>query len=727
MSQARWTGRTVGERYQIKELIGQGGMSAVYRAFDPHLERSVAIKVIHAHLSTTAEFSGRFREEATAVAQLRHPNIVQVYDFDHDGGDYYMVMEFLEGETLRKRLERLIDAGRSLPLADAMEYAIQISDAAAYAHQRKLIHRDIKPANVMINPQDQAILMDFGIARIVGGQQFTAVGSSIGTAQYMSPEQIQGADVDGRSDIYAIGALVFEMICGQPPFQAATPVKLAMKHLNDPVPDLTTLRPDCPSGLRQVVEKALVKEREQRYQSASALSAALRQELDALRSSLQAATSVIPSLAATTPPQSREERRETGTPLPPAAPSAAGDAPGASLEFTLPEVVTSDGSGKGPGKRRLFMAGVPVLVAVLLVVFLLFRPGGQGGEEEEGDAAMATVTAVVIADESPAATATAAAPAPRGLGLLAFADNDEARAGGFLLTMAEAGLPAPGSHYELWISDGRAPRFLGTIARGSDIRLAGNTNENLLASYSEAFITVEADGHEGGSPNGNAVFRGIIAPASLAELRLLVNAATESPGGQGYLVGAARQTELAIAHGGYLEDALAVDDLATAKQHAEHVVNILVGEESAAFGDLNGDGLAQNPGDGFGVAIYLARAKEHAGAAASADGAGAEVKLHAEHTVIGCDNALVFLDEAVQAAGRVLASDSVAEAKQGADVLASWVDALLNGSDANGDGVIAPVADEGGIHLAYEHALKMGSFEFFAAGDVVAPDEANLP
>jgi serine/threonine protein kinase len=276
MSNTNLVGQTLGGRYQIQSLIGQGGMASVYKAYDPNLHRAVAIKVIHAHLSNNPEFFRRFEEEATAVAHLRHPNIVQMYDFNHDGDLYYMVMEFVMGETLQTRLKRLNASKRRLGVNEATTFAAEICDAAFYAHQRGMIHRDIKPANIMLDVNGRAILMDFGIARMVGASQHTATGTVLGTATYMSPEQIQGLQTDARADIYSIGITLFEMLSGKPPFEADSAMTLMMMHLNDPVPDLHELQPDTPPALIAITNKSLAKNRDERYQSASEMADALR-------------------------------------------------------------------------------------------------------------------------------------------------------------------------------------------------------------------------------------------------------------------------------------------------------------------------------------------------------------------------------------------------------------------------------------------------------------------
>jgi serine/threonine protein kinase len=270
-----WIGKTLSGRYQIEELIGQGGMSSVFKANDPNLKRVVAIKIIHEHLSSDPGFVSRFEEEAAAVAHLRHPNIVQVHDFNNEDGVYYMVMEFIPGETLQRHLKRLNQADRSMPLEDVVEYMASICEASDYAHDRGLIHRDIKPANIMLSVHKQAILMDFGIARIVGGQQHTATGAVVGTAQYMSPEQIKGEQLDRRSDIYSLGVSLFEMVSGHPPFEADSAMTLMMMHINDPIPDIREINPDVPLELVAVINKALEKSKENRYQTAGEMAAAL--------------------------------------------------------------------------------------------------------------------------------------------------------------------------------------------------------------------------------------------------------------------------------------------------------------------------------------------------------------------------------------------------------------------------------------------------------------------
>jgi len=205
MSDYSLVGKVIGDRYRIDDLLGQGGMSTVYKAFDPNLKRAVAIKVIHPHLAGDSKFVMRFENEAAAVAQLSHPNIVQVFDFNHDENLYYMVQEFIPGETLQELLKRLSKSDAPMPLTESVQYALDICEAAGYAHQRGMIHRDIKPANIILNVNSKAILMDFGIVKITGDVSHTATGAVVGTALYMPPELIRGEVPDARADIYSLG------------------------------------------------------------------------------------------------------------------------------------------------------------------------------------------------------------------------------------------------------------------------------------------------------------------------------------------------------------------------------------------------------------------------------------------------------------------------------------------------------------------------------------------
>jgi tRNA A-37 threonylcarbamoyl transferase component Bud32 len=268
-------GQTLG-RYRVLEPLGRGGMARVYRAYHPQLDRYVAIKVLRPDLAEEETFLARFRREAQAVARLRHANIVQVYDFDVQDGVPYMVMELLEGDTLKARLHGYRARGERMPLGEMVRVLLDVLEGLAYAHSEGMIHRDIKPANIMLTERGRAVLSDFGIAQIVGGTQYTVSGALLGTLNYMAPEQGLEGHCDARSDLYSLGIVFYEMLTQSIPFDADTPLAILMKHLNDPLPSPHQIAPAVPEPFERIALKALAKQPEDRYQSAEEMAQALR-------------------------------------------------------------------------------------------------------------------------------------------------------------------------------------------------------------------------------------------------------------------------------------------------------------------------------------------------------------------------------------------------------------------------------------------------------------------
>ncbi|MBN1580983.1 MAG: AAA-like domain-containing protein [Anaerolineae bacterium] len=262
--------KTLG-KYKIISQLGMGGMARVFKAYQPGLDRHVAIKVIHSHLSSTGNFIERFEREAATIARLRHPGIVQVYDFDSQGGLYYMVMELIEGPSLKTRLEEHYARQQTFSLSETLHILTTLGGAIDAAHAQGIVHRDLKPANIMFTAEGQAVLTDFGIARIFGKTSFTSTGTIAGTPKYMSPEQVQGERGDERSDIYSLGVTLYEMLTGCVPFDADNTFGIMMKHVTEQVPPPTLCNPDIPQAVEQVILKALSKSPDDRYQTAGDL------------------------------------------------------------------------------------------------------------------------------------------------------------------------------------------------------------------------------------------------------------------------------------------------------------------------------------------------------------------------------------------------------------------------------------------------------------------------
>jgi len=264
-------------RYRIIRKLGAGGMADVYLAEDQELGRRVAIKILNDRHAADDSFIERFRREAKNAAGLSHPNIVSIYDRGEAEGTYYIAMEFLDGRSLK---ELIVGRGPA-PIKTAIDYARQILAAVGFAHRHGIVHRDIKPHNVLVGPEGRLKVTDFGIARS-GASQMTEVGSIIGTAQYLSPEQARGAPVDQTSDLYSVGVVLSEMLTGQVPFTGDTPLEIAMKHLSEVPRPPSELRPEVPHDLDSIVLRALAKEPAERYQSADEMDADLQRVLEGL-------------------------------------------------------------------------------------------------------------------------------------------------------------------------------------------------------------------------------------------------------------------------------------------------------------------------------------------------------------------------------------------------------------------------------------------------------------
>jgi serine/threonine-protein kinase len=246
----------IADRYELKEIVGSGGMSSVYCAFDTLLERHVALKILHEQFGRDEEHVERFRREARAVAQLSHPNIVTVIDRGEEDGRQFIVFELIEGENLKE----LVTRGGPLPVRRVLELGLEIGRALAFAHAQGLVHRDVKPQNVLLNEEGLAKVTDFGIVRsldAVGGQ--TETGTVLGTSHYIAPEQARGERVDAHTDVYSFGVVLYELLAGDVPYPGDSFLTVAMKHVNDPVPNVLEQRPDTPLRLASLVERCMAK------------------------------------------------------------------------------------------------------------------------------------------------------------------------------------------------------------------------------------------------------------------------------------------------------------------------------------------------------------------------------------------------------------------------------------------------------------------------------------
>jgi|GEM_PF-1548535 len=265
--------------YEIVRVIASGGMGTVYLAKNIKSNREVALKVLSSQMSQDPEFVARFQREAQATAALRHPHVVQVYDTGVVDDNRYIAMEYLSGGTLQKEVQQLIIKNEYMPIARVIQITRQIASALDYAHKRGLIHRDIKPSNIMIAQDGRYVLTDFGIVMTQGGTKLTKAIETIGTPEYMAPEQIQGKTPDKRSDLYSLGIVLYEMLTGTAPFKADNTLAVLYKHVHEPPPTISRVRPELSSAIQALVNKALAKDPEKRFQSAGEFIQALDRSL----------------------------------------------------------------------------------------------------------------------------------------------------------------------------------------------------------------------------------------------------------------------------------------------------------------------------------------------------------------------------------------------------------------------------------------------------------------
>lgn len=367
--------KTIG-RYQIKKELGRGGMATVYRAFDPMFDREVALKVLPRELLHNSQFQKRFTREAKTIAKLEHAVIVPVYDVGEDDGQPYFVMRIMSGGSLADTV-----AKGPLSLEETAAILERIAGGLDYAHKKGVVHRDLKPGNILFDENGDPFLSDFGIAKLANLSQqthLTGSGGIVGTPAYMSPEQAQGEEIDYRSDIYALGVILFEMLSGKLPFDSNTPMGIAVKHITEPVPHILDIRPDLPVMVEAVIEKSLAKSPEARYPNAASFSAAFRAAIRGESPDLSAAA-LSPTRAIFI--------KDTDTAAPETPPPAAGAA----------------WLGLSP-KIWLSGLGAFAFIGIVLAAILFSQPAAMAQAEDTPTPVPGTGTAVPT--ETPLPTAT---------------------------------------------------------------------------------------------------------------------------------------------------------------------------------------------------------------------------------------------------------------------------------------------------------------------------------
>lgn len=730
-------GRKLG-KYDVVERIASGGMAEVYKAFQPGVERFVAIKVMHSHLAQADDFVQRFQREARGVGRLLHPHILRLIDFDVDVDLYYMVMEYIPGGTLRSYL----NTQQLLPIEEALRITAQLADALSYAHQQGMVHRDIKPGNVMFADEthQHAVLTDFGIARLLDDTEarLTLPGAVFGTPSYMSPEALRGETVDARSDLYSLGVILYEMVTGQRPYVADTPYSLLIKLTKEPLTPPRKLNPALPDALQKLIIKVLEKEPSKRFQSAAEFGAAIKQlQADLL---VRSARGAFPFQR-----QSTTKRQPTTPAVHPKTPTAQ-PVPPKGIDAAPPVHATH--------WRRMVQIALGVLIMVGLVTVVLLNWAQQPWSTPLPTLAQGpnndNITTIAMVDPSstplpsataPPATALPATPTtqpptltstttpsptptlsptatqppapdlgganatilavlPPPLGVLRLQRNADAN--GFALDLGPVKSPPAGSHYELWLrAADMAPLNLGVlpVVQG-EISVTGS-QDNLLATYDQAIITLERD--DDPATMANTVVFTSQWPTNFTTLlrRLLVDDGVTR---QGLLPGAIAQIRLAFAQSALLQEAVANADLVAAQETAEGIFKILEGDQTSVTGAPKDDA-------GFGIGPYLAAMHEQL-LLASQITATAELAFHSQEAAALVKTLQPVAETAAIQAQQLMTAATVAAAQPLASELQRLLAILLNGVDQDGNGLLEPWHGEGGIQAADMLVRALAQYPF---------------
>jgi Serine/threonine protein kinase len=686
-----WIGKTIG-KVRIERAIAKGGMAEVYLGTHLTLDRAVAVKVMHNYVESDPDLQSRFEREAKVVAGLRHPNIVQIFDYDTAEGHPYIVMEYLMGPSLATYLRELHSHNHRLQPVQIARLLITIATALDYAHERGVIHRDIKPGNIIlhnkasnisteepITERTEAVLTDFGLVRIAQAVTQTASGSVSGTPAYMSPEQAQGVKVDHRSDIYSLGVVLYEMIAGRIPFEGDTSWTLIFKHINEPPPSIAGIQP----VVQKVIDRALAKKPEDRYQTARALAA---DYMDAIGMLAEAST----------------------------------------LRMSLPAARASGlSTASSNGKRSPVPAWIRIAsftgVGLLVVALAAFAiPRLNASNPPTQSATIPAQSTEIQNTVQPTAGSNVVSPidATTPVGLLRFQDGT-APADAVTISTSTMPLPPEGSQYEAWLieDNGEGRIRIGILNFDQDnkgsLTFVDSGGRNLLGTYSALEITVEPNPDPNPNSSNNIAFSARLPEGGLTHVRHLLYSFGGTPNQIGFIRGLDADTNLLTKLAAQLLASFQSGDDGDVLLQAENMVNIIVGSQSEDHKDWNGDGEIDDPGDGYGLLLngsnlgYIQGSYTHADLAITSPDATENMLTHGEHVKISANNVSDWTAGLRAQLIDILQNPTGSDREGAIRQAVATANQIRTGVDLNGNESIDPIPGEGGALTAYEHAYYM--------------------
>jgi len=706
-----WVGKTLG-KVQIESLIARGGMAEVYLGTHISLDRKVAVKILRNPSEEHADALERFQREARVIARLRHPNIVQVFDFDMVDNDPYIVMEYVEGPSLSAYLHQLHNNTQTLPLPHVVRMLGSIASALQHAHNNKIIHRDIKPGNILLAshssqiepgkplPDDfEPVLTDFGLIRFLDSARQTATGVTAGTPAYMSPEQAIGEATDGLTDIYSLGIVLYEMLAGKLPFDGETTVSILLKHVNEPPAPIPGLSP----FMQDVLYKALAKKREDRFQSpmefANAFSAAV--DINPSTRQMDALPSAGPSIMQV------DSLTETKT-------------------QNKPEQT------KRSGWMRIAVTGT---LALMLGGFLFFK--GFPTSVPETETVTVTDTLSSRASSTAFTNTSTKTPVPISLEtrLIIHFHDENAVADQAVLEAYRAPAPPEGNNFEVWLFNSSERISLGILSLDvegkGELTYTDAEGTNLIAKYNRAEITLEPQGDSNPLPTKQVAYAFSLPTDGTERIRYLLSSFPPAPDRsaliQGMYIDIQKINELAIE----MDTAYVGGNASLVRQMAESIMNMIVGAQSPNYKDWDNDGTITDDGSGYGLLLngsnlgYLGAIYTEAENAVNLSDVPKSMTTNGEYLKSSIQNLAQWTPQLREALTGILESPSDGDIKEQIAGTVRLANQMLNGLDLDGNGSIDPVT-EGGAQAAYMYGYAMADMPLEPTG-LIAGLGTNTP
>ncbi len=650
-------------KYEIIGHLGEGGIAVVYKGYHREIDRFLAIKVLRPHYSTDQEFIERFKLEARVIARLQHPHIVPLYDYGSEDDIWYLATAYIQGGSLAD----LIAAG-PIPLRQIDKILREVASALDYAHRNNVIHRDIKPSNILIDSEGHALLADFGIVKIVGsGMKLTGTGGIVGTPAYIAPEQVRAeAEIDRRADLYSLGCVVFEMLTGQQPYRATTPLGAMMLHVNAPVASVSSVRADLPPLMDVTMRRALAKNPDARYQTAIEFYEDFTRAVHSDVSFAEIKEGLRPQLATV-------EHAVVGV--------AEGTHPIPPTTIILP--------GGNSAKQHWLSRSVKLIALAALVAL-----------------------AVVLGTASVGPATT--------YGRLMF---DTRSLPGDMVRLEVLALPPPGAgqQYVAWLqnSEDGTTAMLGALALDEagigSLTYADPEGRVLLSLFDGVVVTEETS--EAVSTAGSVRYSGRLPDAlsvALTEIMVKSSELPEEAAGPAASYGPAAKPLNSLLDGALIEAtfgqmhsglAAAAPNVGALHIHAEHTINIMLGTRT----DYNGNGRGENPGRKIGVGFFIDRIDQWLSAAASAQNTPESVQAEIRGIMACTQNIRNWMNRVIALEHELLLADAITGLDAQKTESTTLATAMLEGLDANENGQVERIEGECGLQQVSEYALGMAA------------------